>query len=147
MSDHVLSFDDITVGQNLPTLVKRPDIVQSMRVGAATENFHRVHWDREFARHDGLPDVILGTGFLSNMLAQLVTDWIGVKGTLRTLSYRFRGYAHPGDTLTATGSVVGQGIRADEPTVDCRLWIANQHGTRLTEGSATVVLPRPSRAL
>ncbi len=138
---NVLYFGDIAVGQPLPTLVKCPDIVQSMRVGAVTENFHRVHWDREFARHDGLPDVILGTAFLSNMLSQLVTDWIGVEGTLRKLAYRFRGYAHPGDSLTATGAVVATEVRDGQPTVECQLWIANQHGTRLTEGSATVVLP------
>ena len=136
-----LYFDEVELGQSLPTLVKGPDIVQSMRVGAVTENFHRVHWDREFARQDGLPDVILGTAFLSNMLAQLVTDWIGVEGTLRKLAYRFRGYAHPGDTLTATGTVVGRETRDGAPTIECQLWIENQHGERLTEGSATVVLP------
>ncbi|MBI2911579.1 MAG: hypothetical protein HYY05_05500, partial [Chloroflexi bacterium] len=65
MPESILYFDDIAIGQPLPALVKRPDIVQSMRVGAVTENFHRVHWDREFARRDGLPDVILGTAFLS----------------------------------------------------------------------------------
>ncbi|HEY7060187.1 MAG TPA: MaoC/PaaZ C-terminal domain-containing protein [Chloroflexota bacterium] len=111
----------VSEGMALPELVKRPTIVQSMMVQAATENYHRIHWDREFARADGLPDVILSTSFLANCLVQLVVEWTGDPTALRRLSYRFHRPVSPDQTLYLRGRVVS--LAPGEGEVACELRI------------------------
>ncbi len=130
-------------GTALPELVKRPTIVQSMMVQAATENYHRIHWDREFARADGLPDVILSTSFLANCLVQLVVEWTGDPTALRRLSYRFHRPVLPGQTLHLRGRVVSCAPGADGGEVVCELRLdVDDTAEPAVTGRATVALPR-----
>jgi acyl dehydratase len=134
-----LTLADVAEGQALPELVKHPTIVQSMMVQAATENYHRIHWDREFARADGLPDAILSTSFLANCLVQLVVEWTGDPAALRRLSYRFLRPVLPGQTLYLRGIVTR---RAPDGQVACELRLDTDDTPEpAVAGQATVALP------
>ena len=54
-------FDDIEIGQDIPTVEKGPmTTAHIMRWSAAMENWHRIHYDWKYAtQHDGLPDVMV----------------------------------------------------------------------------------------
>ncbi len=52
----------------VPTLEKRPGLRQLVMYAGASEDYYEVHYDRDFARTQGLPDAIvhgaLKSGFL-----------------------------------------------------------------------------------
>lgn len=136
----VLYFEDVAEGMLLPAIVRAPTIVTSARVSAATDNYHRIHWDREFARQDGLPDAILATNYLGNAIAQLVMSWITPRGTLRKLAYRFKAPVFPGDILTVGGMVTRTEVLPEGGWVELEVWI-EKGGRRVTEGTGAVLLP------
>ena len=53
-------FDEITIGERIPELVKGPmTTAHLMRWSAAMENWHKIHYDLTFAtEHDRLPDLL-----------------------------------------------------------------------------------------
>jgi acyl dehydratase len=125
-------------GQELPPLVKRPTTRQLVMYAGASGDFYQIHYDKDFAIAQGLPGVILHGALKSAFLGQLVTDWMGPEGELRSLSARYRDMDVPGDTLTCKGKVTTRDLGAG--TVTCELWIENSQGKVTTTGEAVVAL-------
>lgn len=132
-------LDDIAVGAQLPPLVKEPTTRQLVMYAGASGDFYEIHYDKEFAEAQGLPGVILHGALKSAFLGQLVTDWIGPRGALQSLSVRYREMDVPGGALTCAGTVVDKDEASG--TVRCELWIENGQGSRTTTGEAVVSLP------
>ena len=74
-------------------------------------------------------------------LSQLVTDWMGDDGALKTLNASIR---HPnivGDTNTLRGEVTGKRVAGDEHLVELAIRNENQAGLATAFGTAVVALP------
>jgi len=73
-----LSFEDVHVGMALPVLDKgKMTSLHIMRWSAATENWHRIHYDQTFARDvDGLPDVLVNGSWKQQVVCQFIKDWV-----------------------------------------------------------------------
>ncbi|MEE8518254.1 MAG: MaoC/PaaZ C-terminal domain-containing protein [Dehalococcoidia bacterium] len=134
-----LHIRDVEVDQELPPLVKRPTTRQLAMYAGASGDFYEIHYDKEFAQSEGLPGVILHGALKNAFLAQLMTDWIGPAGELRSLSVRYRDMDVPGDTLTCKGRVLEKDDAAG--TARCEIWLENGDGTKTTTGEALVSLP------
>jgi acyl dehydratase len=132
-----LRMQDVSVGQVLPPLVKHPTTRQLTMYAGASGDFYEIHYDRDFAASQGLPDVILHGALKSAFLAQLLTDWAGAEA-LRSLSVRYRDMDVPGDTLTCKGVVVAKDDAAG--TIRCEIWLENGVGTKTTTGEGVVAL-------
>jgi acyl dehydratase len=141
MSD--LYFDDVTVGVDIPSLVKGPmSTAHIMRWSAAMENWHRIHYDWKYATgHDKLPDVMVNGSWKQHVLIQLLVDWAGEGGWLWRMGFQFRGMNVPGETLTAWGRVSGKERRGDYGVVNLAIGLRNEKGVESTPGTARVVLP------
>ncbi len=139
-----LLFDDVTVGEDIPTVVKGPmGTAHIMRWSAAMENWHRIHYDWRYATvHDRLPDVMVNGSWKQHVVIQLLTDWVKESGWAWKLSFQFRAMNVPGDTLTAWGRVTGKEERGRYGLVHLDVGLRNQDGVESTPGRATVVLPR-----
>ena len=135
-----VAFQNVAPGYELPPLMKWPTTRQLVMYAGASGDFYEIHYDQEFARAQGLPGVILHGALKSAFLGQLVTDWAGADGSLRSLSVRYREMDVPGDTLTCKGVVVEKDEAAG--TVRCDIWIENGAGVKTTTGEAVVALPR-----
>ena len=135
-----LFFDDVSVGDELPQLVKQPTTRQLVQYAGASGDFYEIHYDKDFALAQELPGVILHGALKSAFLAQVVTDWMGDGGSLLRFSVRYRDMDVPGDTLTCTGTVVE--LDGAAGTVQCELAMANGKGQSTTTGEAIVALPR-----
>ena len=133
------SFNDINVGQALPTLEKKIYLPDMLAYGAATYDFARIHYDAPFAQSQGLPGPVVDGQMLGAFLAQLVQDWTGTRAFLQCLSFQNRGMVLPGDTLTCGGSVSDILQEDGLNLVNCDLWIDNQRGERVVApASATI---------
>jgi acyl dehydratase len=139
-----LCFDDVTVGQDIPTVVKGPmSTAHIMRWSSAMENWHRIHYDWKYATgHDKLPDVVVNGSWKQHVLMQLLNDWVGESGWLWKIRFQFRGMNVSGDRLTAWGKVVGKDDAGDYGVVRLEIGLKTDAGVDGTPGTASVVLPR-----
>ena len=142
MTDAPRYFKDVAIGELLPTLEKEIRLTDMMAYGAATWDFARIHYDDAYARKQGLPSPVVDGQMLGAFLAQLVQDWAGPQGFLRSLDFQNRGMVFPGDVVTCGGHVTDIRREGSNNLVECSLWIDNQHGKRVVgPASATVSLP------
>jgi acyl dehydratase len=127
---------NVEVGAELPELVKHPTTRQLVQYAGAQGDFYEIHYDQEFARGVGLPGVILHGLLKAAFLGQLVTDWLGDRGTLKTFEVSYRGIDLPGRPYRCRGRVTA----VDGSQVELEVWGEGADGARTTVGTATVVL-------
>jgi acyl dehydratase len=137
-------FEDVEEGMDLPTLEKNPTTQQLVKYAGASEDYYQIHYDKDYARANDLPDVILHGALKNAFLGQIVTDWIGEYGTLKKLSVQYRGMDVPGTPVYAKGAVKSKHVEDGEHLVECDLWLENEKGEKTTLGSATASLPSRS---
>ena len=134
-------FEDVSEGTELPTLRKDPTTQQLVMYAGASGDYYQIHYDQEYARGNGLPDVILHGALKNAFLGHLMTDWIGEHGSLKKLTVQYRGMDVPGSPILAKGVVTGKGEGGE---VECDIWLENSSGEKTTPGSAIVTLPSRS---
>src|SRR4030081_296521 len=125
-----------TVGEELPELIKHPTTRQLVQYAGAQGDFYEIHYDQEFARSVGLPGVILHGLLKAAFLGQLVTDWLGDRGTLKTFEVSYRGIDLPGKPYRCRGRVT----RVEGHDVELEVWGEDAAGQRTTLGTASVEL-------
>ena len=128
----------VQVGQELPELVKHPTTRQLVQYAGAQGDFYEIHYDQAYARSVALPGVILHGLLKAAFLGQLVTDWVGNEGRLKTLEVSYRGIDVPGHPYRCRGRV----SRVDSKELEVEVWGEDENGKRTTVGSATVELNR-----
>ena len=143
MTDQQVFYDDITVGEQLPTLTVTVDETQMFFFSAATYNGHRIHYDKEWARTvEGYDNVLVQGPLQAALLARAIGDWIGGRGRLVSFSVQNRAVALPGEVLSFGGEITGKRL-TEEGVGLVDLDIAGRReATVLMPGTATVALPR-----
>ncbi len=137
-------FEDVVVGQEVPRLQKAPlTTMHLMRWSAATENWHRIHYDERFAiEHDGLPGLLVNGSLKQNFILQALKDWVGLGGWVWKVSFQFRQMDVVGTSLWVWARVVGKQATVDGfGLVTLELGIVNAEGRESTPGTAVVALP------
>ena len=123
-----------TVGQELPELVKHPTTRQLVQYAGAQGDFYEIHYDQAYAQGVGLPGVILHGLLKAAFLAQLVTDWLGDRGTLKTFEVSYRGIDQPGHPYRCRGRIT----KVEGDQVELEVWGEDSAGNRTTAGTAAV---------
>ena len=124
----------VAAGQEIPELVKHPTTRQLVQYAGAQGDFYEIHYDQEFARSVRLPGVILHGLLKAAFLGQLVTDWLGDRGTLKTFEVSYRGIDAPGKPYRCRGRIT----KVEGRNVELEVWGEDDEGKRTTVGSATV---------
>jgi len=138
MTVHVqLHLEDVEVGTQLPPAVRNASRAQLFLYSAATWNPHRIHYDVDYARFEGHPDVIVHGPLQGAWLSQYVTDWAGPGGRLLSLSWQNRASALPEQDYTFKGRVSA----VDGDRVFLEVWEEDAEGRVLMPGQAVVSLP------
>jgi hydroxyacyl-ACP dehydratase HTD2-like protein with hotdog domain len=123
------------LGDAIPELTRSPTVVQLFAFSAATWNQHRIHYDAEYARSEGYPDVLVQSHLHACFLAQAVRQAWGPTARLERLGWQNRAAAVPGDVLTVSGRVA----EVEGDRVKLELEEHNQRGELCVRGWATVV--------
>jgi acyl dehydratase len=137
-------FEDILVGEDLPRLEKTPlTTMHLMRWSAATENWHRIHYDERFAvEHDKLPGLLINGSLKQNFILQLLKNWAGLEGWVWKASFRFRKMDVVGTSLRAWATVTGkEQVEHAYGLVALRLGLVDTEGRESTPGDAVIALP------
>jgi hydroxyacyl-ACP dehydratase HTD2-like protein with hotdog domain len=143
MTDQQVFYDDIAVGEAIPTLTITVDETQMFFFSAATYNGHRIHYDKEWARDiEGYDNVLVQGPLQAALLARAIGDWIGGRGRLVSFSVQNRAIAYPGEVLSFGGAVTAKHLN-DKGNGLVDLDIAGRRdNTVLMPGTATVELPQ-----
>ena len=134
-------YEDIEVGGEIPALVKRTTTMQLVKFAAASGDYYQIHYDKDFALANGLPGVIVHGWLALSFLGQMVTDWIGEKGTLVKLGGSYRGMNNVGEDIICNGKVTRKYVDDDRHCVRVEIWAENPRGEKTVSGSAVVALP------
>lgn len=136
-----LFYEDVKIGDVIPTLVKQPTTTQLVMWAGASGDYNEIHYDKDFALARNLPGVIVHGQLTASFLGQLLTQWIGEEGLVRKFSCSFRGMHFPGQELICKGKVTKKYVQGGENLVECEIWAENPKGEKTTPGSAVVSLP------
>jgi len=134
-------FEDVSIGDELPELVKHPDNRQLVMYAGASQDFVAIHYDLNVAKEAGHPNVIIHGALKSAWLGELVTGWIGSEGRLLELDASYRAIDFPGDTATCIGKITDTRIQDDVGLVEIEIGLRNSEGAISTPGRALVSLP------
>ena len=136
-----LAWEDVSVGDELTTLVIDMTPTRIVAGAIATRDFMPVHHDREYANAQGAPDIFMNilsdTGYCSRFL----TDWAGPEAMVRKLAIRLGVPVFPGSVLTYTGAVTATELIDGVGIVGVELRATNDLGDHVT-GTARLSLPR-----
>jgi acyl dehydratase len=146
-------WEDVNAGQEIPSLTKVASTMTLVKWAGAFGDFNPLHFDNDFAvNFMKTPGVIIHGTLKRQMLIQMLTDWMGDEGWLKSIQTQFRAMDYPrhmktlmgpedGDTLVCKGKVTGKSQKDGEHLVECEIWLENSKGEVTTSGTATMMLP------
>jgi acyl dehydratase len=140
-----LYFEDITEGSEIPALVKYPTTMQLVKYAGASGDYYQIHYDKDFAMANGLSGVIVHGWLALSFLGQMVTDWIGEKGTLVKLNGSYRGMNKVHEDVICKGKVTKKYSEAGRNYARLEIWAENPQGDKTVTGNALVSLPSRSQ--
>jgi len=85
-----------------PPLRFTPDQATLDRFGASTRNPHRIHYEDDFAREEGLNGTVVMAQLHGCLLFRAAAQWAGDPARVVSLGWRNRAPSGPGDQLTVT---------------------------------------------
>jgi len=136
-----LYFEDVQEGTEVTPLKKNATTQQLVKWAGASGDFYQIHYDKDFALGNNLPGLIVHGALKSGWLGQLLGDWVGEAGKVKSYGCSYRGMDVPNDDLVCSGVVTKKYVEGNEHIVECDIWLANSKGEKTTPGTAVVVLP------
>jgi acyl dehydratase len=143
VSDQALTFFDVAVGDELPSLVLPLTRTLIVSGALASRDYQDVHHDAELATSRGSKDIFMNILTTNGLVGRYVTDWSGPGGFISDVSIRLGAPNYPDDVMTLTGSVHEKGPiteSGERGLVTVAIRGANSLGDHVT-GTVTVSLP------
>ncbi|MGV9649046.1 MaoC family dehydratase [Streptomyces sp. NPDC003554] len=135
-----IAYDAVEVGTALPAQSFPVTRATLVRYAGASGDFNPIHWNEEFAKEVGLPDVIAHGMFTMAEAIRVVTDWVGDPGAVVECGVRFtKPVVVPNDEEGALIEVTGKvAAKLDDGTVRVDL-TATSGGQKVLGMSRAVV--------
>lgn len=95
------------IGDTLPALernISQPDMVA---YAGATWDWHRLHYDTEFASERGLERPVVDGQMLGALMAEQLLDHLGPGAFITSLGVRFKAMVFAGDTVRVEAEISG----------------------------------------
>ena len=136
-------FEDVEVGQKLPTLTITPDKQQLVKFAAGSGDFNPLHFDENFGmlKAMGLSENIVHGRFKYAQVGRAVFAFAGYKGRVEKFGVSYRGMDPLNKQITVNGVVTAKRQEGGENIVELDVWTENGDGQKTTPGTAVVSLP------
>lgn len=103
-----LLFDQVSVGDELPTLGVDVTPTTVVLGAIASRDWRPMHHDYKFAtERNGVADIFLNTPNQAAWFERYVTDWTGPHGRIGRMTFRMRTSVFPGDHMVFSATVTG----------------------------------------
>jgi hydroxyacyl-ACP dehydratase HTD2-like protein with hotdog domain len=139
MGRNKLRWKDISVTTQIPELTVCPDHAQLFMFSAITWNRHPIHYNKDAAISEGLPDIVVQRALIGNFLARFITDWVGDQAELRKLAWKVTRSALAGKDIVCRGRIREKKDSEEEKCLICEVTASTEKGELIASGEATVV--------
>jgi acyl dehydratase len=128
----VPAFDEVEVGQQIPTGSQTIEQGDLIRYAGASGDFNPLHWDPEFAAGVSPTGGIIAHGMLNmGLVSRVVTAWAGGPDRVKALSASFRAPCPVGATVTIGGEVIE--LDEDARTATLAVWAVLDDGGKVVD--------------
>jgi len=130
----------LQVADPLPLLRHSTDILESAVFADWSGNHHRIHWDHEYARTEGLSHAIVNSGVLVAWVEEDIQSTFGSVAGLKRLDFRFKHPVPIGATVCFGGEVKESSHEGGLVTLHVEIWVRGQDDSVHLTGNAVVEL-------
>jgi acyl dehydratase len=134
-------YEDVNVGDEIPKLVKNCTTQQLVMWATGSGDMYPIHYDKDFAASSGLPGIIVHGALKNAFLGQMLHDWVGEKGQIKTYGCQYRGMDVPNEDIICRAVVTNKAQDGGLNLVELDIWTEKASGEKTSPGKATVVLP------
>lgn len=143
MKKKASDMEEIRAGTSIPPLRFTADLKALVKYAAATWDFHRYHYDADYAIRTGMDRPFVDGQMFGALLARSLMSWAGPDSFLGKLSYRQDAMVFVDETIVITGTVRKTEKEGKYQMVSLEMDVAKEDGTRVIAGAhARVRLPR-----
>lgn len=123
------------VGDAVPALERTIELPDMVAYAGATWDWHRLHYDPEFAASRGMPAPVVDGQMLGALMAEHAMDHLGPGAFITKLGFRLRAPVVAGDTIRVEGEVTS--AEEGSVTLSQRVLVGDRVAA---DGTATVRL-------
>lgn len=135
-----LHWEGISEKTEIPELIVCPDHMQIFMFSAVTWNRHHIHYSKDAAISEGLPDIVVQRALIGNFFARLITNWVADNAELRKLTWKVTRGALPGKDIICRGKIKEKVDSEGEKYLLCEVTAFNENEELIASGDATLVL-------
>jgi acyl dehydratase len=132
----------LEIGAPIPPLERVLTQMRLVAYGAATCDWHRLHYEPEYAAARNIPGPIVDGQMFGALLAEALIDWLGPRAFIRRMSFRLRAMVFAGETVRCEGEVVSILAEADCDVVRVTQRVRVGERIAVEPASAEIVLAR-----
>ena len=136
-----LHFEDVSEGQAVPTLAQNCDSQRLVMWAAGSGDYYQIHYDKDFAQRNGLPDRIVHGALKHALLGRMLHEWIAPGGQLVRLACQYRGMDMVEKDVVCKGAVTAKRSENGRNLAELEVWTEDPEGNKTTPGTAVVALP------
>jgi acyl dehydratase len=95
----------LNAGTPIPSLERALTQMRLVAYGAATWDWHRLHYEPEYVAARNIAGPIVDGQMFGALLAEALLDWLGPRAFIRRMSFRLRAMVFAGETVRCEGEV------------------------------------------
>src|SRR3989304_3705236 len=100
-------FEDINENQEVTPLSQHCDSQPLVYWAAGSGDFYQIHYDKDFAQGNGLPDRIVHGALKHALLGRMLHEWVGDEGRVKRVACQYRGMVMVDKAGLCKGRVTG----------------------------------------
>lgn len=138
------SFEDVEVGESLPSVEYPMTVYRLVMAAGSNRDFNSIHHNSEYAQRTGAKEMYANTSFLMSAWERCVRDWMGLAGTIRGIrDFRMKSFNYVGETMWVRAEVKDKRVEDGQGIVVVAIRCENSNGaTTVGPGVVEVTLPR-----
>jgi len=117
VSQQTQAVPALAIGSPIPPLQRTLTQVRLVAYGGATWDWHRLHYEPEYARARNIAGPIVDGQMFGALLAEALLDWLGPRAFIRRMSFRLRAMVFAGETVRCEGEVASVVTEADRHVI------------------------------
>jgi len=142
MSPRTPAASALKAGMSLPPLERALTQVRLVAYGGATWDWHRLHYEPEYAAARNIAGPIVDGQMFGALLAEALLDWLGPRAFIRRMSFRLRAMVFAGETVRCEGEVASIVAEPDCDVVRVTQRVRVGERIAVEPASAEIVLPK-----
>ncbi len=132
---------NISTDSEIPEFVVSPGHAQIFMFSAVTWNRHHIHYDKDAAVAEGLPDIVVQRSLIGNYFVRTLTNWLDRADCIKKLEWRMNSSALPGEALTFRGRVTDITGNVSSQKILCEIEASSEDNRIIARAKAEIRLP------